>query len=186
MKYFIIILLSICCSLLCRAQDTLKDNKNALTKIKEFDSLWRVSHITKFINNKSSNISDLSIYSQAVYVKDSLDTEDYNESSYLLSAYLLIPNTNISFKTPNWYKGKIDKFIYALILLDDVGFCEEFYIMQGVDEQLDKYVEEYFRNMPKVKYMRLTESNPPKSKVAIKKKIIPLVISFVSETSMIE
>ena len=186
MKYLLVIMLSICCNLLCLAQNSQAGKDSAMIKIKAFDSLWRASHMHTFSDNKSSDISDLSVYNHSDAVKDSSEAENYNESSYLLSAYLLMHNTDIKFKKPDWYKGNIEKSIYALILLDDQGFCEEFHIMKGIDSQIDDYVRESFINMPRLMFMRWEEANPPKSKIAVKKKIIPLVISFVSETSAAE
>lgn len=119
---------------------------------------------------------------EELFLIDSL----YDNSNILFPANLLLETMKLEFHIPSNYSGEIKTGdIYAFLLVDDLGFCEDLYIMQGVDEQLDKYIEEYFRNMPRIKFMRWSESNPPKSKITVKKKIIPLVISFFSENTIV-
>jgi hypothetical protein len=99
MKYYIIIMVSICCNLLCQAQDTLGDNQKALTKIKEFDSLWRVSHKSAFINNKSSIISDSAESPSKVFLLKNL-------TEYKWTALLITNSKDTAYASITWIFDK--------------------------------------------------------------------------------
>jgi hypothetical protein len=92
-------MVSICCNLLCQAQDTLGDNQKALTKIKEFDSLWRVSHKSAFINNKSSIISDSAESPSKVFLLKNL-------TEYKWTALLITNSKDTAYASITWIFDK--------------------------------------------------------------------------------
>lgn len=116
---------------------------------------------------------------EELFLMDSL----YDNSNILFPANLLLETMKLEFHIPSNYSGEIKSGdIYAFLLVDDVGFCEDIAITQGLDTALDEFVVFYFKNMPKVKFQRIEnyKNNPPKSKIAIKRKVLPLVIHFIS------
>ena len=102
----------------------------------------------------------------------------------LFCAYLVLETMNLNFRIPSDYSGDVESGnIYAWLLVDDIGFCEEVVITHGLDAVLDEFVVSYFKNMPKIKFQERgnPKDNPPKNKIAVNRKAFPLKIHFHSK-----